>query len=332
MKEKKQTNPKIKLALAIAVPLMVMVVTIAMVGASFAWFSESAVAEISTISLTTKEVFTLVFAAESADTIKYQGETAMAETADAPSSTSKHRYLICDYRARGIYNYSTTSAEYGYYMQDAPFMFKTTVRLDTDDKYVDMNIDFDTVKIYHETTNGAEKIINVSDSYGENIPTAGKNYTADKIPLGFTWYMVKNGSTDNIIYTPYGIMEYEVDGTYGYKYATKLNGEDASGISILNSERTGLKDFYTNGPETYDIYVVFCPEEFYWMQYFAADRDRSLDDVYTSEEISLIVASGATDRLYYSLQSYWGSTFEFAADMKVSRVDWERSVSAENEG
>lgn len=332
MEEKKQTNPKIKLALAIAVPLMVMAVTIAMVGASFAWFSESAVAEISTISLTTKEVFTLVFTMDNPADIKYQGETAIAETADTLGSVSKHRYLISEYRAQGIYHYNDEAVEYQYYMQDAPFVFKTTVRLDTDDKYVDMTLNYDTVKIYHETTNGDEKIINVSDSYGEYIAVAGKNYSAAQIPLGFTWYMVKHGVEENKMYTPYGIMEYAVDSTYGYRYATTLNGLDATVISIDGADKEELKNFSTNGAEAFDIYVVFCPEELYWMQYFIEDRNKSLEDIYTPEEINLIVSDGFRDRLYYSLQSYWGSTFEFAADMKVSRVDWDRSVSAENEG
>jgi len=327
MKGSKITNPKIKLALAIAIPVMVMVVTIAMVGASFAWFSQNATAEISTINLSTREVFTLVFEKSASDTTKYQGETAFAYTKTSNSSSEYERYLINDYRAKGVYGFKAETVDYQYYIQDAPFKFKTTMRLNSDDKYIDMNIAFNTVTItYIDPSTSATSVL---ASYGNNIPSAHVNYASSDIPLCFTWYMVKTGSSDKIMYTPYGKIEY-ASHVSGYDYATSLNGVAVTDSTSIESMPTvGMEEFYTDGVETYDIYVVFCPEKLYWMQYFKADMGKSLDDIYTLAEINKIVSEGYPNKIYYSASSFWGSTFSMTATMSVTNVDWTRSVQEE---
>lgn len=327
MEKKQKTNPKIKLALSIAVPVMVMVVTIAMVGASFAWFSDQATAEIATINLTTKEVFTLVFETSGTEKVEYQGETAFKLSNESSTITDKKLYLINDYRALGIYGYTTGDVRYQTYMQDAPFDFKTTINLNTDDRYVDMTINFDSVMIDKKPEGASTEPARVLSSFG--FDSIADSNPKSKIPLVFTWFMVKHSDVNpTTYYTPYG--EMEITTVNGYQQATKLNGTSVtSTTSIKNLTPAGMTNFYTNGDETFDIYVVFCPEKLYWMQFFQYDRGLSVDEIYTTEEKNIIVSSGNPNQVYYSVSSYWGSTFTFAANMSVSRVDWDRRVSDE---
>ncbi len=323
MSKKIAVNPKLKLVLGIAVPVLVMIVTVCMVGVSFAWFSDDATVNIATIELTTKEVFTIAIdnVNDADPNHKYQGETALRMTAQSTSVTDEGVYLVCDYRAAQLGLSGTET-----YIGDKAFSFKTTFALSANDNAtVDFTVTLDTAKI-EDSSNF------IMDSYGISDVDEVTVQHAEDMSYAFTWYMTKTASGGNedlsTLYTPYGTMYF--------------NGTDASGVaiaktdstyatnfpSILNVEPSAITNFDPDESATYNLYIVFAPQELYWMQYISADRDLSLSDVYTAQEIAYITTSALPEQVYYSSYGYLGSEFSFTASIRVETVHWQEEANA----
>lgn len=332
MTEREKTNPKIRLALTIAVPVMVIVITISMIGASFAWFSRSATPQIATIDLSVREVFNLTFTTDAPldkDSL-YHGETAISDDG----------YLIGNYSAYKKGYSSLSDNGYLNYVADKPYVFGSSINLSTNDRYIDLDINFNSIVISMDSV--------VTHAFGEPIGDETTIYYEDSvIPLSFTWYMQKADSdSNNIIYSPYGIIEYKVEseGDIPYTYAERINGIDADNVTLDEKEtsatlieRKGLVDFFTDGVERYNIYVVFCPEKLYWMQYFKKDRDKKITDIYSESEINTIIGENGTINKHYSVfysdqNNFLGSSFTFSANMNVLDIDWVRKVSEDTRG
>ena len=197
---------KLKLIMGITIPVFVMIASLIMVGVSFAWFSDSAEVDIATINLATTRVFTLEFSnigAIDSNNI-YTGEYAL----------NRDGYLVSNYRRLSAKKADET------YLDDAPFMFGTTIAIATDELYVDFNIRFIFAQIeYQEGSVVDGKFVPAEgvDPYDMDIYGAESNndptihpyhyYNSDKIPYAFTWFLIEHGQTletADVIYTPYG--------------------------------------------------------------------------------------------------------------------------------
>ncbi len=332
MKKIATINPKLRLAFAIAVPVLVMIVTITMVGMSFAWFSDSATVEISTISLTTKEVYSISISTQDGGAqTPYHGETAMAYTNQSASVTTKGLYHISQYRATQLgYNSSdTTAALYNTYMADYAFSFVTQFKLTSTNVAVDLTMTLDTVQIKNYLYDSDNNLIAdsgyVMDTYGVAVGTQTETYTThsvDEIPYVFTWYMTESVyDADNqkyvedtsVLYTPYGKMTLVSED--GALYAQGFD-------SIKGKNPSDITSFTPNADSIYNFYIVFAPEELFWMQYVKADRDLTANDVYTTDELKYIVTTAQPYQMYYAGYNYLGASFDFTASIRVSNIHW----------
>ena len=335
MSDKTFKIAKTKLIMGIIIPIIIMIGTLIMVSVSFAWFNDSAVVEVDSIDLTTKEVFVLDFTVGSTASSSYNGQNAL----------NIDGYLVSQYR-------NLTLEKPEAYMRDAPFMFVTTVGLSTQGIEVDMTVNFNFARITQVDGDFVDGVWVASgdpydmDIYGAASTNTGvhageaNEFTADKIPYAFTWFFVEQGQTLDTatdVYTPYGTMRlgYQTVGGSNYRYATKLNGTNVTNsTSIDGVTPAGLSHFSSNKIETededknkkFDFYIVFAPEELFWMQFFPADRDKAFSTVYTTQELTRYITFGTQEnvgnKMYYAKTSYTGATFYFTAEINVSTIYW----------
>lgn len=318
----KTGSKKAKLLLGAAVPLIAIIITLIMVGASFAWFANVSAPTVQTVRLNTQKAFILSFTADkeaNERNINYKGQTAIG-------SDGK---LVTEYNGQ---TGGLLGSRLEQYMLDAPYYFITTVALDTENTVIDMNMTLDSAKI----TSGNTTI----ESYDI---AAGSKYPQTDIPYVFTWYFkehvetadgdVKNytgtlvsedddrrvmadykPSGGEVWYTPYGQLTFGENGL-----VSKVNGEDADGYSALAE---GLRDVSIIAEnKSFDFYIVFAPEKLFWSQFFAEDREKSVSDIYTSqEEQKRIFGSSSQNQMYYSNTRYYGTTFEFGAMITVTAM------------
>ena len=149
------------------------------------------------------------------------------------------------------------------------------------------------------------------------------------IPYGFTWYILD--SANNKIYTPYGTT------TEGNDLA--ITGTTVSEKWFSTPNIQNISNFSSTNESAMKIFVVFCPEKLYWMQYSlgktfdtTADWRAGLDDVYTTNEKNMIYhldSYGNTEDGYnptsnpdISGVTYWdpkyvGAMFEFNFTVNV---------------
>lgn len=337
---------KLKLIMGIVIPVFIMISSLIMVGASFAWFSDSANVEIATINLATKKVFTLDFSSAGDIDSEYHGENAI----------SSDGYLVSDYR-------NITNGFGDKYIEDKPSMFKTTIGLSTDNTSVDLTMNFKMVQIELDFDNDEDTTDDIYDLavYGVNNPKTlppargtTKIFETSEIPFAFTWFFIKHGETLSSVteredgsygvdvYTPYGhmVLDYPRDNegaaTASYLVAKTINGVAVTGsTSILaDSAKADIQDFQAGEGEkvSYDFYVVFAPEKLFWMQYLPADRDRPYynnnnNGVYSAAVLTRDIAGvndvASCSKMYYAAPSYTGSTFYFVAEINVTNVDGE---------
>lgn len=310
MKEKLAKSPRLKLALAIAVPVLVMVVTIAMIGASFAWFTDSPDVYIETISFSTAEAFSLNFTlSEGSENIMYRGQTAI--TPDG--------YLITRKWAES--NAKTRD--------DKPYCFVKRVSISSNGKSADINLALDGADIYRETTTEGGTTTSTSlNSYAtqlENIPYAftwffceavegstPKNYTGTNADSG-TMIDYEPKSSD-VWYTPYGMLEFDDNSV-----VTKINGDTTD----LSMTKRDILDFNTGaGAKNYDFYIVFAPEEIFFREFFKDLGGKTVDEVYASNTDAVSHMYGSARKgMYYSGYEYMQSTFAFSALLNVVRFD-----------
>lgn len=335
MSDKTRKIAKTKLIMGIIIPIIIMIGTLIMVSVSFAWFSTTAPTEVNTIDLTTTEMFVLDFTVGNTPSSSYNGQNAL----------NIDGYLVSQYR-------NLTLEKPEAYMRDAPFMFVTTIGLSTQGIEVDMSVNFNFARITQVDGDFVDSVWVPSgdpydmDIYGAASTNTGVHageaheFTIDKIPYAFTWFFVEQGQTLDTatdVYTPYGTMRlgYQTVGVNNYRYATKLNGENVTdSTSIDGVTPAGLSHFSSNTIETededknkkFDFYIVFAPEELFWMQFFPADRDKAFTTVYTTQELTRYITYGTQEnvgnKMYYAKTSYTGATFHFRAEINVSTIYW----------
>ncbi len=314
-------SKKIKMLLSIVIPMLIVVVTIIMVSTSFAWFTQVNEATVQTIHMTSQEAFVLSFTSSGDSNernINYKGQTAIMPTGGVGR-------LATEYNGR---NGGLSGSNLEQYLLDSPYYFITTIALDTDGTSVDMNMMLDYAKI----TGSSGNDINIYD---------GEADAAD-IPYAFTWFFkekpdgetVKNfeyktpGDEESAVmascvpqegevwYTPYGKLTFDSN-----RLASAVNGVSVgSDYSILAD--SAVKDVtLTAENKQFDFYIVFAPQKLFWSQFFAADRDKSLDEIYTTEaERKKIFGETSQNQMYYSNMTYFGAKFEFGALIKVTAI------------
>ncbi len=315
MERQKSKLSKAKLIMGIVIPMLAIVVTMIVTGITFAWFNQTSVSRVATLNLSSQRVFVLEFTVDADSPYErlYAGETAIG----------KDGHLVTDAWARES-GLVAGSEQWDAYTVDAPYYFKTTIALDTQNIPVDMSLAFDNALIRRDTSGVTE----YKDSYGVAAPSQEcKVHDVTAIPYAFTWYFTKTGDSSTM-YTPYGKLELDAQG-----FAKSLNGE-LNVTSIADKSPIALNEFIAHSDTTYDFYIVFAPQKLYWMQYFSADWKKTVSEVYSNgsdggvDEIGEIMSAISPDQMYYSAISYFGSTFEFTATVEVTHVHWYKEVGA----
>ncbi len=305
----------------LAIPILVIFITVIMVSVSFAWFSQDNTSTVQSITLNVQKSFMLSFTSAMDSTtrnIKYKGQTAI----------DSNGRLRTEYNGQTYGGFGSSASRLQQYMLDSPYYFITTIVLDTEDADIDMSMALDTAKI--ESKSGG--VLNSYDS-------GAGGFAASDIPYAFTWYFkphnaqnpdvnfIGDSVTDEnsvmnyrlpsdgeVWYTPYGKL------TFDENHLIKNVGEeevDAS-YSILGG---GYKDILLHAENTgFDFYIVFAPEKLFWAQFCVADRDKTVTDLYSAEELKKIFGEASNNQMYFSNMAYFGATFEFGATIKVSEI------------
>lgn len=307
----------IKLITGILIPIFIMVSCIVMVSVSYAWFSAKGEIAIAKIDMSTKQAFTLAFSFGDDPSEQYEGQLAYIT-----KNTVTH--LVTDEYATEILGYSNSgSTIYDGYMLDAPYKVGADVLLDTEGKRVDFEVFINSVNITLYDSENDTTLQMMYLRYNEPI---------NLIPYGFTWYILD--SSNNKIYTPYG---------------TVAEGNDLAITGVNVSEKwfstptvQNITNFRSTSESAMKLYIVFCPEKLYWLQYSlgktynsTADWIAGLEDVYTTSERNMIyhLESYGNDTSPYNPTSnpdlsgftYWdskyvGASFEFNFTVNVINV------------
>ena len=255
----------IKLITGIIIPIFIMMASIVMVGVSYAWFSTYSETKVSTITMSVEEAFTLTFNFGNDPEEMYEGQLAYVT-----KNTVTH--LVTDEYATEILGYTNPSTIYDGYMLDAPYKVGANVILDTQGKRVDFEVYINSINIYMEDTeNGVTTTT--------PLMTLNSTDSINLIPYGFTWYILD--SANNKIYTPYGTS------TEGNDLA--LTGTSVSEKWFNTPNIQTITNFTSTNESAMKIFVVFCPEKLYWMQYSlgktynsTADWQAGLEDIYST--------------------------------------------------
>ena len=288
-KEGKKFNKK--LALTVAIPALVMAVIIAVIGVSFAWFTDSVTAEIATINLSVAEMFVMDF--------------KLDNTPKTNNATQKD-YIYSGqigYDSNG--NLITDTAN-----NDKAFVAPFDMRLDTGNFSANFTCSIIKVRIH----NG--KPDNVNEIYVDES-VVDSTLTVEDIPLGFTWYIAGTDPRDSKYYwyTPYGT--YQVDsavgvpaeGTFGSLNLT-AKVENLNFVAVANKESAESFNYTFN--------IVFAPEKLFWDQYKAGEA-LSATEIYGNSSVDGGFKSTKWNALNkYSSQVYSGYTFEFKVLLEVS--------------
>lgn len=327
MKSNMTQNSRIKLVIGIIVPVLVMVITGMMLGMSFAWFGDEKEVYIESISLSTKDAYSVVFDTLEGDNLNYKGQTAIA-----PDGR-----LVTTFWA---------SAN-GKSKEDKPFCFVKSIRLDTLSRSIDINVTLDSADIYSVVRDADGNPI--LDADGNEQRTIKNSYDSqkDNLPFAFTWFFkahegdesvfaknyIENGENNyemidfspadgEIWFTPYGQL------TFGENSKVKsVNGED---IGVLQDiEKRDIVDFSTGDTQiVYDFYIVFAPEELFYKQFFAGLEEQTVQTVYADYEeengdnpVLKHIFGTRYNQMYYSGYDYLGSRFAFSALINVTKLN-----------
>ncbi len=290
----------------IFVPIMVMVVALSAAGISYAWFSDSVTSEISTIHLSTAEIFTLEFVINE-EANKYEGQKAVlgSETVNNQFPIGDDGgHLVTSKYATDVLKLEKDASLYNIYMQDeafGPYVDETNkgarlpLRLDTDGKTVELRISLSSVTV--TKTDAPSLTIQIPNSNG---------YEVSDIAYGFTWYLSYGGTT----YTPYGEIP-------SLSSKTLSSGFDTTSTINLSATSANLETNETNATFT----IVFAPEKLYWLQYSDTDWEKTVSQVYDdySAEDGTFKAKW-TDINKYSAIAYAGATFTFEIQIEVVSI------------
>lgn len=309
---------KTKKLLGVIIPVIVLVITITVVGISYAWFSDSVEARIEPISLATTDVFTLEFAISEETGKTYFGQTVFDD--DSLMITPSRGANIIDADARHKY------------LQDYAYMYRTeALLLTTDEKSVDFEINFSKVLIYQPEEIDEDTLEVISEEYTIKDFKNTDGSSAD-IPYGFTWFMTATKDSTTIVYTPYGkadgspetdfvVSELDVAGAVKPFQLTKTTDWATTPV------KRPITGFIADKDTVYQLYIVFAPEQLYWMQFSAPDKSKTAATIY-----SQMLPNGYTvfedkvtindyrDMIYYATPEYVGASFEFAVTFSVLNV------------
>lgn len=306
MKFSEEKAKKLKRITGIFIPVMVLVITGALVGTSFAWFSDKADAKISSLKLTTAPVFTLTFNVASQEVDLYNGQTAF----DRDGHLVTEKWATDTTFGKGL---SAGSTQYETYIGNKAYARKSVIKLDTEGKKVDLDFDFDKLGIYDREYNEATPPELIKETLKYAIPYVSEDGSIERyygdIAYGFTWYIKKEGGGE--VFTPYGIMT-----------AAQFESGDNTVWSALPA-RSGVKGFVADN-SNYELCVIFAPEKLFWMQYSSSDWTKTVDEVYFQAERDKIYdpANYNTNRSqpFYSTNIYVGVEFDLSARIKVDNI------------
>jgi len=335
MEKSTAKKPIIKKVFGVIIPVLCFIIAVVMVGVSFAWYSDISESAVDSLKLTTQDAFILAFES-SGDSdlrnIKYKGQRAID---DFGRLVSEHNGRTASSGSNAL-----SGSQLEQYLLDAPYYFMTTVGLDTDSCSVNISmiLDYATIsrRIEHEDGTSETAILN---TYRENAAAVDdRNFDSEDIPYAFTWFFKPH--TENSVnyvqpdpddaesrimksyapaeneewFTPYGKLKFDANGL-----AASVNG--AAVDSTYSPLASGLKSVSLDAVSgSYDFYIVFAPEKMFWAQFFAADRSKTVGELYSESEQTKIFGTTNTNRMYYSNVAYFGSKFEFGATIIVNSV------------
>ena len=288
-KEGKKFNKK--LALTVAAPALVMAVIIAVIGVSFAWFTDSVTAEIATINLSVAEVFVMDF--------------KLDNTPKTNTATQKDYSGQIGYDSSGKLITDTAN-------NDKAFVAPFDLRLDTGNFSADFTCSIIMVRIHNGVANNVNEIY-VDESVTDSV------LTVDDISLGFTWYIAGTDPRDGKYYwyTPYGTHQVDsavgvpAEGTFGSLDLTD-KVENLNFVAVANKESAESFNYTFN--------IVFAPEKLFWDQYKAGEA-LSATEIYGNSSVDGGFRSTKWNALNkYSSQVYSGYTFEFKVLLEVSNA------------
>lgn len=318
--------------LSLVLPLLVITAALAVTTYTYAWFSTDIDPTIDSLNLSTVDAFALTFTSSSIadDGTKYSGQTAFDTDGHIITSTWAKD------NTNGGRGLTDGSAQYNSYMLDAPFAKSYNFSIDTEGKSIDLSFNFGDVQLwdrYYETdlegniilgSNGFPVITSqeliYSMPFSGDVPTSVEGATTEHIertssdiPYSFTWYLKKVGDENNL-YTPYGTLD--------------MNKDYPLSNTAFDNPPTGIEKF-TASDETYQLFIVFCPEKMYWAQYNQRDWTKTVTQLYSVDEIAKIMDDStnknanintSTDKPYYSTGIYIGVDFEYVIIANVTHV------------
>ena len=307
-KEGKKFNKK--LALTVAIPALVMAVIIAVIGVSFAWFTDSVTAEIATINLSVAEMFVMEFVLdeqtltnpETMQNYIYEGQTAYDNAG----------MLVTDVHASEQLGF-TSGASYVSYMNDKAFVAPFNLRLDTEGYKVAFSCKITNVSISNSSSQNISPIVLPTDNDTKDDLT--DDLTEEDIKLGFTWYIK---DSENSLYTPFGTIP-NIVYTREDTIEPALDIENWS-VPVLNENFVASHD----GSEGYNytFNIVFAPEILYWQQYGSVDvYNQTATQIYGDANVDGGFRSTKWNAINkYSSQVYSGSTYKFTVVLTVDSV------------
>ncbi len=297
-----------KLALTVAIPAIIMAVIIAVIGVSFAWFSDTAVAQIATINMTVGDVFVMDFVLDKSMQFNqpYHGQTAC---------DSEGRLVTAVHAAEK--GYADGSAQYNTYMNDRAYSAPFNLRLDTFGHQVAFSCKITGVDI----RNGKNEAITPIILPGNNgtLDNPDDDLEEEDIKLGFTWFI---RGADNKLYTPYGTIQDMDAVTDSSTTIPSINIENAAlwQVPVLNSGFQAAAG--EDGTPNFTFNIVFAPEILYWQQYGSTNfYNQTAVDVYGDSSVDGGFKSAKWNAINkYSSQVYSGSTYTFTVVLTVESV------------
>ncbi len=338
-----------KLVMSIMIPLLIIVTTVVMVGASFAWFTNADKVTITEITMSTAEAYTIDFNLQSKelwDNMPYVGQTAFCDSGDDSGKLMSKGVAgtdTVDISNRAYYFINTVALNTQGNTFDISMAFSSGTQI--------------TTYQYETVVEDGNKVMKKVQQDGKDVVLHQKTYTdsdADDIKYAFTWFFKESTATTSakasnyttetkdektiqklkqpdpttadVWYTPYGKLTFKQDESQNI-VVDNVNDEKIDGTySIKDIEKTEIKNFKTtdsvsNGTsQLFDFYIVFAPEKLFWMQFFAADKDKyKATEIYSTDETKKIFGN-LSNQMFYSSMEYSGSTFEFSAVINVMTI------------
>ncbi len=339
-----------KIVMSVMIPLLIIVTTVVMVGASFAWFTNAEKVTITEITMSTAEAYTIDFQLkdkELLDNMPYVGQTAFCDSGANAGKLMSNGIAgddSVDVSNRPYYFVNTVALDTTGKTFDISMAFSSGTKITT--------YKYETV--IDESGNKVMQRVKGED--GVDVVLREKTYSGSEsdIKYAFTWFFKESNATttskatnyktetndgkeiqkllqpdpttSDVWYTPYGKLEFKEDSDKNI-VVSSVNGDTIDdGYSIKDIEKTEITNFITTNSvggtsQLFDFYIVFAPEKLFWMQFFAADKDKyNANDIYTASGETEKIFGNLTNQMFYSGMEYSGSTFDFSAVINVMTV------------